>query len=432
MLRNDPAVRVRTGQIAFRAGQLDAAQKLFEPLAADSSLAPDLRAKVQMGLGAVAVRHGDFDTAERDYSAAIATLAGARDDPNLLGTAYSGRGVANGARGRTDAALADFGRARVELERAGNRIDAASVDVNLALVMYRNARFAEAGAAFDRAIDSFSRFDVRDDLAASLAGKANLEMTLLDHAGALATAERLAALAPALENPILKRHVFAVRVHALIGTGALAAAARLLDDVDPGAATDPEIGLMRAKLAVERGDGAAASALIVSSLGGGTDIPVFSIGRPEIVAIAVTALRRGGDAKAVQRALAFLRDRAPRESDDDAVRAAEIGEAALSIAAGKDDVAARFSAALALADRHGSPDAVVETAVAELAWHLSRKDLEPAKAIAGRLAQYADHDYDAARAVAAFDRAAGDTPRSESAEAAVRKLAGERNPAIPI
>ena len=31
----------------------------------------------------------------------------------------------------------------------------------------------------------------------------------------------LAALAPALENPILKRHVFAVRVHALLGTGAL-------------------------------------------------------------------------------------------------------------------------------------------------------------------------------------------------------------------
>jgi DNA-binding winged helix-turn-helix (wHTH) protein/tetratricopeptide (TPR) repeat protein len=431
-LRNDPSVRVRAGQIAFRAGQLDAAQKIFEPLAADAALAPDLRAKVQMGLGAVAVRRADFAAADRNYSAAIATLAVARDDPNVLGSAYSGRGVANGARDKIDAALADFGRARVELERAGNRIDAAGVDVNLALVVYRHARYAEAEAAFDRAIDSFSRFDVRDDLAATLAGKANLQMTLLDHAGAAATVERLAGLVPALENPILKRHVSAVRVHALLGTGALAGAARLLDDVGPNAASDPEVGIMRAKLALDRGDGAAASALIASTLDRGTDIPSFSIGRPEIVAIAVTALRRGGNAKAVEQALAYLRDGKARANEDDPSRAAEIAEAALANARGNGDVAAHFATALAIADRHGAPDEVVETVIAALAWHLGRNDLELAKALAGRLGQYVDRDYDAARAVAAFYRASGDAQHADSADAAARKLAGERDPAIPI
>lgn len=431
-LRNDPAVRVRTGQIAFRAGQLDAAQKVFDPLAADASLAPALRAKVQMGLGALAVRRSDFDAADRNYSAAIATLAGARDDPNELGSAYSGRGVANGARNRIDAALADFGRARVELERAGNRIDAASVDVNLALVTARHARYAEAEAAFDRAIDSFSRFDVRDALAAALAGKANLQMTELDHAGALATAERLAPLAPALENPILKRHVFAVRVHALLGTGAIAAAARLLDESGPDGAADPEVGVMRAKLALERGDGAAASALIATSLDH-ANTPTFSIGRAELVSIAATALRRGGNAAALERALAFHRPGDVQTADDDpATRVDELAQAEFAIVRGEGDAAPHFAAALALADRDSAPDAIVETVIAELAWRIARNDLEPAKALAGRLAQYADRDYEAARAVAAFHRASGDKERAESADAVVRKLAGERDPSIPI
>jgi DNA-binding winged helix-turn-helix (wHTH) protein/tetratricopeptide (TPR) repeat protein len=431
-LKNDPAVRVRTGSIAFRAGQLDEAERLFEPLAADASLAPDLRAKVLMGLGAVAVRRIDFETAERNYSAAIATLGGSRDDPNLLGSAYGGRGVANGARGKIDAALADFGRARVELERAGNRIDAASVDVNLALVMFRAGRLDEADGAFDRAIDRFSRFDVRDDLAAALVGKTNLQLTRLEPAGALATTDRLAGLAAALENPILRRHVFSVRAHALLANGQLAAVARLLDDLDPDAASSPEIGVLRAKLALERGDAAGASAGIAAVLDRGGDLSILSIGRPEVVSIATVALRRGGDAGALERALADLRANGIKPADDDPPRVAELADAALAIARGNGDPASHFAAARAIADRHGVPDAVVEAVEAELLWRIARRELEPAKALAGRLSQYTDRDYDAARSVAAFYRAAGDTGRAEAADAAARKLAGERDPSLPL
>jgi DNA-binding winged helix-turn-helix (wHTH) protein/tetratricopeptide (TPR) repeat protein len=432
-LRSDPAVRVRTGAIAFRAGQLDEAERIYTPLAADASLAPDVRAKVQMGLGAVAVRRADFDTAERDYSAAIATLGGARDDPNLLGIAYSGRGVANGARGRIDASLADFGRARVELARAGNRIAAASVDVNLALVTLRGGRFDEASAAFDRAIDSLGRFDVRDDLAAALVGKANLELTQLDHEGASATVARLAEIAPALENPILKRHVVAVRVNALIGSGQLAAAARLLDDLDANTASGPEIVVLRAKLALERGDAAGASAGIAATLDRGADVASLSVGRSGLVSIATVALRRGGDAATLERAIAYQRSEGDKPtSNSDPARIVELAEAALAISTGNGDPASHFAAARAIAERTGAPDALVETASAELAWRLDRHQLESAKALAARLATFADRDYDAARALAAFHRADGDTASAQRVDAVVRKLAGERDPRIPI
>jgi DNA-binding winged helix-turn-helix (wHTH) protein/tetratricopeptide (TPR) repeat protein len=429
-LKSDPAVRVRMGQIAFRAGQLDAATALFEPLAADAKLPPDLRAQVQMGLGAVAVRQADFATAERDYSEAIATLAPARDDPNLLGNAYSGRGVANGARG-LPAALTDFSRARVELERAGNRIAAGSVDVNLALFESRRGRFTEAEAAFDRAIEIFNRFDVRDDLAAALAGKANLQLTTLDSAGALATSERVATLAPGLENPILKRYVLAVRVQALFANGSLAAAGKLLDEAGAGDGANLELDVLRSRLVLERGDAAGASATLGAALDKSKGVRINAIGPSDIVQMSVVALRRGGDAAVVERALQYLDAVGNRETGD-YDRAIELAKGALAAARNAPDAGTHFAASLAEADRRGAPDGIVASAIAELAFLIDRHDLEQAKSVAGRLLAYADRDYDSARALAAFYRASGDDDRARGVEASVRKLAGERNPASPI
>jgi len=429
-LKSDPAVRVRTGQIAFRAGQLDAAAAIFEPLAADAKLAPDLRAQVQMGLGAVAVRRADFAAAEHDYSEAIATLASARDDPNLLGTAYSGRGVANGARG-LPAALTDFSRARVELERAGNRIAAGSVDVNLALVVSRLGRFAEAEAAFDRAIEIFNRFDVRDDLSAALAGKTNLQLTTLDAAGALATSERVAAIAPQLENPILKRYVLVVRVQALLANGLLAATAKLLDEARAGDDANLEIDVLRSRLLLERGDGAGASAALGAALEKNANVRSTAIGPADVVSTSVVALRRGGDAAVVEKALRYL-DAVDDAESTDHLRVTELAKGALASARNAPDAGAHFASSLAEADRRGAPDAIAGSAIAELEFLIAQRDLDSAKGVAGRLLAYAERDYDSARALAAFYRAAGDAERARAAEASAKKLAGERNTTTPI
>lgn len=431
-LRSDPLVRIRIAQIAFRAGQLDAARAQFDALATDATLAPGSRAQVQMGLGAIAVRGGDFDAADGAYSQAIATLGDGHDDPNLLGSAWSGRGVANGARGRSTEALADFERARAELERAGNRIDIASLDVNGALVMSRIGRYADAASAFDRAIDAFARFDVRDDLAAALAGKLNLQATSLDGNGALATARRLMSLEPELENPILKRHVFFGIVQALIVHGELALAARRIGNLDAGERDAAGVDLLRARLALERGDATAADAAVAKAIASGLDQPM-PLAASEAVGIATLALRRGGDPVIVQHSLDALGSALETRKDVDAPRAIALARAELAVASGDATTAAdRFRAALAEADKHGAPDAIVATLVAELAWDVRTKRMTPGAEAAARLQPWSARDYDAARVLAAWYRVAGDAERLRVAEADLARLAGERDPSTPL
>jgi DNA-binding winged helix-turn-helix (wHTH) protein len=429
-LKADPAVRIRTGQIAFRAGQLDAATSLLQPLAADGALAPELRAQAQMGFGAVAVRRGDFGSAEQSYSDAIATLAGLRDNADLLGYAYSGRGVAHGARAQFDAAIADFARARVELERAGDRTAAASVDVNVALVEGGRGRYEQADAAFDRAIATFNRFDVRDNLAAALVGKAGAQLALLDHAGALASSERAANLAQQLENPLLKRRIAAVHVRALLATGALAAAQRALDASE--ARDDAEADTLRALLALERGDGAQASARIGSIIDRGADAKDAHAQASELALIAADATRRSGDAAMLERALAYLRSEADPDTDRDRAFALEAAAAALAVARGDAAAETHFSTALVAADQRGAPDAIVQVAVATIAWRLQHAQIEQAASLVGRLVPWVERDYRCARAVAAYYRARGDADQLRPVEAALRKLAGERAPQQPL
>ncbi|MBA8887411.1 DNA-binding winged helix-turn-helix (wHTH) protein/tetratricopeptide (TPR) repeat protein [Dokdonella fugitiva] len=432
-LAGDPAVRVRTGQIAFRAGRLDEATALLQPLADDAAVAADPRAQAQMGLGAVAVRRGDFDAAERAYSAAITMLANVAANADLLGSAYSGRGVAHGARGHADAALADFARARVEFERAGDRTGAATVEVNAALVEGGRGRYDQADAAFDRAIATFNRFDVRDNLAAALLGKANAQLALLDDAGALASSERAVNLAAQLENPLLKRRVAAVRASALITAGALAAAERVLDENGGAAAGDREFEQLRATLAFERGDGAQASARVASLLDRGRGDADLTLSN--LVLVAAEALRRGGDTATLERVLHALQTDADASGDRDRAFALELGAAALAVAHGSVDAATHFDAALVAADRRGSPEAVARVAVAALAWRLQQADragLDAAATLVGRLVAWDERDYRCARAAAAYYRAIGDGAAATAAEAAQRRLAGERDPRLPL
>jgi DNA-binding winged helix-turn-helix (wHTH) protein/tetratricopeptide (TPR) repeat protein len=430
-LRNDPSWRVRAGQIAFRAGQLDAASALFAPLASDASGKSDVRAQAQMGLGAVAVRQGDFDAADRQYSAAIATLHDPHDDPDLIGSAYSGRGVANGARDRVDPALADFGRARVEFERAGDRTGAATIDVNLALIEGGRGRYAEAVAAFDRAIATFNRFDVRDNLAAALIGKTNAQLALLDSAGALASSERAATLARQLENPLLKRRIGDARVRALLAAGALGEAGNALDAFDTGDRGKPEMDALRAWLAIEHGDANDAGTrlgTLLEWIGDDNSPPSPS----ELTLIAIGATRLGAPADRLERALDRLRAAKDPSSDRDHDLALELGVAELDASRGQPSAAGHFAAALALADRRGAPDAIVRVATANIAWLLSRGDVDVAAPLVGRLSGFADDDYRAARATAAYYRATGAADQVRSADAVVRKLAGERDPSLPF
>jgi DNA-binding winged helix-turn-helix (wHTH) protein len=433
-MRNDPTVTVRTGQIAFRAGQLDAAAALFGPLASnDPALAPSVRAQAQMGLGAVAVRHQDFDAAERDYTAAIDTLAkaGGAPEPTLLGDAYIGRGVANGARDRFDEALGDLGRARMELDRAGDNIGAASVDVNLGIITGIRGRYIEAEGAFDRAIATFTRFGVRDNLAASLLGKTEAQLALVDRTGALSSSQQASELAAHLENPILVERIAATRARALLASGQLDAAAQVLDrHADPaGVAKDDDFALLQAELRLERGDAAGAlrgARALLDQVSRKPD-PSDDARASGIAYVMLEAARRGGRIADAEPALAALRSSKNPARDRDRPMMLELLQAQLAAARSDASAADHFVAALAEADRSGAPLALVRSGAAYAHYLIDRHSLDQATAIVGRLAAYADKDFTVARATAALYEARGDHRLAEVADGQARALAGQRD-----
>lgn len=431
-----PEVAVRIGQVAFRAGRLDEAASTFAALVdAGGAVPSDVRVHALMGLGSVAVRRGDFDAAGRRYSDAIVALetASAAPDPALLGIAYSGRAVAHSARRNTDAALTDFGRARVELERAGDRTGTAMVDANLGVLDADRGHYADATRAFDRAVATFTRFDVRDDLAATLLGRCKARLALLDQAAALDDCRRAQTLVDALENPILRQRVIAAHVAALLAGGALSAAQDLLDRHAADASQSSDgFGLLRAMLELERGDVAAAARTAQSALdavSGDDDGDAFLA-----VQFAVAATRRGAPADLLAKALRTLpvdNGNAP-DGWPPGEFARLLGEAQRKALANDAAALEGFQAALAQADRSGAPEDVVTAGVAYAAYLLGRHLLEPAPALAGRLDAYASRDYRAARALAALYLVLGNANLASAAQAQALRLAGERDPHLPL
>lgn len=422
--RADPTVRVREGQLDFRVGSIEAAERIFAALGAnDSPLPAAVRAQALMGLGAVAVRRSDFASAEKRYAEALAVL-GDNGDPNLVGLAYTGRGVARGAQANVDLALADFGRARVALERAGNPLDAASVETDLGLVEGSRRRYAQALGPFDRAIATFERFDVRDNLAASLLGKARAQLALLDLDGALASSKRAYDLARNLENPVLIRDVDLARANALFETGHLreanAIAAGMQAAADPD---DDELPRLRAQLALAYGDAGAALAALNSLLDRATEPS------PTLLPIFVTAALRSGDSAAAKRILERRRNPASNAEDSFAI---ELARGELAAAAGDHTGAATHLVnAVAHANEGGVPAERVRAGCAYARLLIAARQLDQASAVVGELAPYADHDFRVAQITASLFHALGDSVLSASADARVRALAGERNLSIP-
>lgn len=422
-LRADPDVAVRLAQIDFRAGRIDDAERAFAALRDRLvDLPTTVQAQALMGLGAVAVRRNDFPAAERRYAEALAAL-GPSADAELAGNGYTGRGVARAALGRYDEALADFGRARVALERAGDLPGAASVDTNRGLLESSRRRWSEAVQAFSRAIAVFERYDVRDNLAASLHAKTLAELALLDLDAALADSARAWRIAADLENPVLVDAIRHSRIRALLATGQLVAAASLLDgeaNVEHAQPSEPRE--LRVRLSLARGDAATAltQAQSLARDHPGADAQL-------LLAIAAMAAGETTDKPADEPA--------PDDpmSDDPAAEARNAPTLALARAVrtqGRGNAEATLAAyaqALAAADRDGTPDVLVDVSRFYLPQLIARRELDRASAIAGAIAPYAERDFRAARALAQLYRALDDQALLAQANARVKVLAGERD-----
>lgn len=418
-LRADPAMQVREGQLAFRAGDLDTASAIFSALQAQLDRLPQpVQAEALMGLGALAVRRGTYAEAEQRYAEALAVL-GPEGPQELIGNGFSGRGAARAAQGQHDLAASDLARARVALERAGDAPGVARVDTNLGLLESRSGKPASALQSFDRAIAVFERYGVRDGLAASLLGKARVQTMLADTPAALATAQRAWALTKSLENSVLIRSIGVQLADALRRSGRLSESESLLDEV-PDAPQPASLAPSHAQLALDRGDAARALAVLATE-------PLDSGGT--VLLLVRATLGAPADAATRRRAAAALEQTNPQDSDDDAVER-ELGRALWQESAGDAEGArAHFVAALARADVDGNVSARIAVLAEWLTALLRRGELDRATELAGQIAPYVEHDYRAAVVAAAYYRAVGDDHLRAAAEAHVRALAGERPPA---
>jgi len=428
--KSDPAFVIRAARIALRSGDVSGAERSLQPLdRADAAVPAEIRAQAALGLGAIEIYRQDFAAAERRYTEAISAL-GAHGEPMLLGKAYMERGVALGATRRFDEAMADFARARVQLELAGDRLGGASLDTNLGLVEVFRNHYAEALAAYDRAVAAFARFGVNDNLAIALQGQTYVQRVLLNLDAAQANSERMAGLAEHQRNPLLLRRVALSRAQVMLDRGQLAEASRLIDGYlsgPNGSIDDPVFAVLRAQALIAEGRPQQALADATRTLDAieGQDGSSSEMYLSDAIATYVDAALRSGQVAQAAQLLARLRGAGANLQDDGRGFVLELAGARIAAARGDADAAERFTKAMALAENR-SPRELVTAACAFADFQLARSTPQEAVAILGRLVPYEDRDYAAARTVAKLYAALGNETLANQAQADTRRLAGER------
>ena len=420
---------MRDGRIAFRGGRLEDAEAAFAPLADAATIDTTLRAQAQLGLGGIAVRRRQYDRAEPYYTQALATL-GEDGEPNLRGRAYTERAVVRGGLGRLDLAIADIGRARSELERGGDPLGTAYADINAALIAGQRGRYDEAVAAFDRSTAAFERFGIADGLATSLANKANLQLTLLETGGALASTTQAWALLPRLEDRRLIEFVAQNHIRALRSSGRLAEAGLALERFErgDGASQDPEFAVLRAGVLLDQGKAPLALQLADEILDRIEHAPAGSCSDsiPQAALVLTEAALQSRRADAAEPLLARLDEFLASPQDPGWLFATELARGELKASRGEADADRHFAAALAQADSAGEPADIVAAAAAYAAFLVAHDDRAHAAAVLARLDPYVDRDYRAARAAARLHALLDQPAPAAAADLKARALAGER------
>lgn len=419
-LRESPALRVREGQLEYRAGHMDAAARLFQQALQDPTpQSGGVRAKGLMGLGAVALREGQPALAQRYYTEAMqaAKASASVDDVSLLGNAYNGRGVAHVQLGQLDAAVADLGQARMAMRRNGDVVSAAMVGSNLGRLEAGRNHWPQALQEFDSAIEVFRRYQVHDYMAATLAAKAGAELAVVQPASAAVTLARSAPLLPALEDARLLAVVQITQVDVALANGQLARAAQVLKTLSTSGMSDQTRVRLQMAEAVARGDTRAAAQ--------------YAAVLPDLAetledATVVVAVQAAGGVAAAQRWVTRWQAQqppgetvlAPDPAFFEAVVQARFGEPAVALAAA--------DRALSVANRDGSANDQVRAGLLRARVLMKADRLEEAGAVLGELDPYTRADYRVAWQAWNLHRRRGDAALTGAAQQQARTLAGER------
>ena len=424
--QDDARLRVRAGQIEFRAGRVDDAAAIFrQVLERQPKVAGGLRAKALMGQGAVEVRRNHFASAEAYYTQALAVLEAASAgvvDPADLGNAYNGRGVALVQQRKMEAAIRDMGMARIAMRRSGNLIEAAGVGTNLGWIETQRGHYAQALQEFDSSIAVFERFDVRDYTAASLMGKAETQLELVQPIAATASIQRASELAKSLEDPYLASDIEFVKTRTLLETGRLRDAERSVVRLKAlgVSGSDPRWQELNLRLRLSL-DVRTAGVLARRYPAPGNAVP----GSLALVAVQAALLNHQADT-----AQSWL-SRAPAHDANTTDVAWNMARALVAQSERRSDSALQLARqAMAIAERTGSPSDRVRTGVLLARLLLAQRHSDAAAAVLGDLDAFVALDYRVAWATLELYRELGDQGMVVDALKRVQALRGERDIAM--
>jgi DNA-binding winged helix-turn-helix (wHTH) protein/TolB-like protein len=433
-VRQSPELRLRLAQIDFRAGQLHSARTRLDQLLTEvgAEANPVLRARILNGLGAVDIRDDRNAEGEHDFGEAIALLEKARGQPAALGQAYTGRGISFASRTRFDLAAADFSRARVALELAGDMLALGRVEANEAIVDAKRGRYAEALAGHQHAAQRFERFGAANELVTTLANAANAQLMLLRPADALATSARAWPLPNRLESQLAIDSYRSERADILFANGRLGDARALLRELTATLSHERDLDLLarvqttQARLAL-LDDQAETAATLAASAVAALATPDYLRERASAWLLLTRALRAQGKDTEAAAETARLTAWAADAQYEPAHVFATLAQAEQAWGARQiENARAAYERALALAELSAVPADTAEVVISFGSTLIAEGELERASAVVGQAARWAEQDFGSALLQVKLYHALKQTDAWRSALARARGLAGER------
>ncbi|MBO9662896.1 winged helix-turn-helix domain-containing protein [Dokdonella sp.] len=422
-----PELRFRLAELDFRAGHYDQAAEAVEKLLADPSLAPNdvHRGRALILRGNLNFRRSDFSKAITDFNAAVTALdTGAA--PLDLCDALTRRGLTRVALEDPDGALADYGRAYLLAEQSGDRLRVAHIETGFGQLQIVRHRLELALPHLNAAIERYEAFGVVERVVTLRSILIDVYSDLLRWADVLPLAERQWQSRERIGDPGLSLVVFNRQARVLMSVGRYREAGEVIDeaqrrfhDLRPG--TRRYLHDMQAELASRLGQPEKTVASVDAALESWPRAPSFDR-YAYLVLLRQRALIAQGHAEP-ERIESWL----PQDGDGvSAVFLLARAEWAAQQKAELDAVQSAFDRALAKAEDVGLPVLVAMVAQSYVDWLLAHQRRDKAAELAGRVAVWANDDYESALIRVKVFHALGSLDAWRSSLGRARELAGER------
>jgi DNA-binding winged helix-turn-helix (wHTH) protein/tetratricopeptide (TPR) repeat protein len=432
-IRAQPEVELERALIEQGQGQYADAERRLETLRAAviGESRPALRGRILAASGSINFRRLNLDEAEREFAEAIELLTG-RNDPIGLAHALIGRAAVASRRDMLDESAADLGRARVEMEAAGDVLGTAQIDMNLGLLQIKRYRPSTAVPLLREAETRFAALGAREELAYVRYVTAGAQLQLLDLDGAMATIASFWPPESHTGNARLHWRLALSRAFVLSATGQLSAADAQIGRIETGAGDADDAAVLigaralAAQITAIRGDHALAVEQLRSVL-----TPTLLEQRPDqyitIWMAYLRSLRHVGEmAMAREQTDAFAGWIVEHPNPWRDIQAA-LALAEQDRAEGRADSAlAHFADAFERAQQLAIPEDLVHVAEPYTMALIENGMIDRASAVVGRVAAWAEQDIRAAWAQANLYRAQARTEAWERALERVERLRGER------